>query len=189
MEENKKISAVSTLGAKFINPDDVIGKLEFRDGMKVANFGCGTGYFTIPVAKKVGSDGNVFAIDVRAEKLEVVESQAKLFGITNITSRRANLEKEKGSGLPDASMDWIIIANMLFQNNDKDLVLAEAKRALKESGKILIIEWNEKDFPIGPNKKIKISKEEMIKIAEKNNLKVTKEVEVSNFHYGLILEK
>jgi ubiquinone/menaquinone biosynthesis C-methylase UbiE len=189
MEKNKKTFAASTLGVKFINPEDVIASLDFRNGMKVANFGCGTGYFAIPVAKKIGPDGTVFALDVRAEKLEVVESQAKLFGLTNITARRANLEIEKGSELPDASMDWVIIANMLFQNSNKNAILSEAKRVLKKKGKILVVEWNEKDFPIGPSNKIKISREEMAKIAGKNNLKIAREVEASNFHYGLILEK
>lgn len=187
MDDNKKTSSVSMDGTKFINPEYIIEKLELGNGAKVAVFGCGTGYFAIPVAKIVAPDGIVFALDVRKEKLEVIESQAKLLGITNMVAQRANLESEKGSGLPDASADWVIMATMLFQNRDKNAIFSEAKRVLKKTGKILVVEWNEKDLPIGPEQKIKISKKEMLEIARKNGFNATHEMEASNFHYGLIL--
>lgn len=188
MEKKIKQSSTAFFGTKFINPEDLIEKMDFKPGMKVANFGCGTGYFAMPIAKKVAPDGIVWAIDIRAEKLEVVESYARIFGVTNIIVRRANLEAERGSGISNSEADWVVMANMLFQNSNKNAILSEAKRVLKKDGRIFLIEWSEKDFPIGPNKRIKISQKEMIKIARENNLEVEKEVEVSNFHYGLLLK-
>jgi len=176
-------------GARFINPEIIIDQLGFENGMKVANFGCGTGYFAFPIAKKIGPDGMVWALDVLPQKIEVIESQAKLLGVTNIIAKRVNLEKEKGSGLPKESADWAILVNMLFQNNNKDAILAETKRVLKKTGNILLIEWDVRDALFGPKKDIKISKKEMLEIARKNNLEVLKEIEASNFHYGLILKK
>jgi ubiquinone/menaquinone biosynthesis C-methylase UbiE len=187
METNKKLSINPAAGTTFTNPQNIIQNLDFRNGMKVANFGCGTGFFVLPIAEKIEPDGTVFALDVRKEKLEVVESQAKISGLTNIVVKRVNLEAKKGSGLSSGSADWVIIANMLFQNSNKDVILKEAGRILKKNGKILLVEWKEKNFPIGPKKSIKISREEMKKIAEKNNFEIIKEIEVSNFHYGLIL--
>lgn len=189
MKENKKTSSASMYGARFINPEIIIDQLGFENGMKVANFGCGTGYFTFPIAKKIGPDGTVWALDVLPQKIEAVESQAKLSGVTNIVTRRVNLENEKGSGLPKESVDWVILVNMLFQNSNKDAILAEVRRVLKKTGRILLIEWGEKDLLIGPKKDVKISKQEMLEIARKNNLEISSEIEASNFHYGLILKK
>jgi ubiquinone/menaquinone biosynthesis C-methylase UbiE len=189
MEKNKKTGDVSMLGARFIDPGSVVNQLEFRNGMKVANFGCGTGYFAFPIAKKIGPDGIVWALDVLQQKIEAVESQAKLSGVTNIITKRVNLENEKGSGLPRESADWVILVNMLFQNSNKNSIFTEAKRVLKKAGRILLIEWDERNFPIGPDKELKIAKSEMIKIAKNNSLKVEKDIEASNFHYGLVLRK
>lgn len=176
-------------GVKFINPDELINQLEFSPGMKIADFGCGTGYFAFPLAKKVGEEGIVYALDVLKEKLETVESQAKLKGLTNIIASRVNLEKEGGSKLEDESVDWVIMVNMLFQNSHQDIIIAEAKRVLKKGGKMLIIEWNEHDSSIGPEGKIKISKETLIEMAQKNDLAVSEELPVGDFHYGLVLVK
>jgi ubiquinone/menaquinone biosynthesis C-methylase UbiE len=189
MEENKKISGASMYGVKFISPETIIDQLEFKNGMKIADFGCGTGYFTFPMAKKVSPDGIVWALDVLPQKIESVESQAKLSGITNIITKRVNLENEKGSGLPKDSADWVVLVNMLFQNSSKDNILAEAKRVLKKAGSILLIEWDEKNLPIGPEGNLRISKKEMLEIIKKNNLRILGEIEASNFHYGLILRK
>lgn len=189
MEKNKKTSSFSMLGTKFINPEEIINQLEFENGMRVADFGCGTGYFAFPIAKKIGPDGIIWALDVLGQKIEAIESQAKLSGITNIIAKRVNLENEKGSGLLKESADWVVIVNMLFQNNDKKSIFAEAKRILKKTGKILLVEWNEKNLPIGPDKKLKISKAKIMETLKKNDLKVLDEIEVSNFHYGLILKK
>jgi len=189
MKENKKTVGFSMLGTKFINPEEIIDRLGFKNGMKIADFGCGTGYFVFPIAKRVSPHGTIWALDILKQKIEIIESQAKLSGITNIIAKRANLEKEKGSSLPKESIDWVIMVNMLFQNDDKNSILTEAKRVLKKSGKILLVEWNEKNLLIGPDKKLKISKDKLINILEKNNLMISDEIEVSNFHYGLILKK
>jgi ubiquinone/menaquinone biosynthesis C-methylase UbiE len=174
---------------KFIDPPAIIKTLEFTSGMKVADFGCATGYFTFPLARVVGSSGVVYALDILAEKLETVESQAKLLGLTNIVTSRVNLEKLGGSKLKEESVDWVILVNMLFQNQDKDVILQEAKRVLKSNGSVLAVEWQEMDSTIGPDKKLRIRKSDLLDMAQKNGLAVVKEIPVSNFHYGLILKK
>jgi ubiquinone/menaquinone biosynthesis C-methylase UbiE len=196
MSQNNDINTASKsqigdiqYGVKFINPEVLIGQIGIAPGMSVAIFGCGTGYFAISIAKKIMQTGAVYAFDILKQKLEVVESQAKLLGLSNIELRRVNLEGKDGCGLSDAKVDWVIIANMLFQNENKSRIILEAKRVLREGGKILVIEWKENDSSIGPKPELRVPKEMVIKIARKNGLGISKEVEVSDFHYGLILTK
>lgn len=174
---------------KFINPSSVVETLEITPGMNIADFGCATGYFTFPLAKKVGSGGTIYAFDILAEKLETVESQAKILGLSNIITKKVNLEKLNGSELSDGSVDWVFLVNVLFQNKDKNIIIREAKRVLKANGKILIIEWNDSNTIIGPKKEVRISKEEILKLAGKNKLAEKEELSVSDFHYGFVLEK
>lgn len=175
--------------AKFLNPEKIINNLEILPGMNVAHFGCGTGYFTFPIARKIGASGTIYALDVLEEKIEAVKSQAKMLSLGNIVARRANLEKKEGSGLQNESADWVVLANMLYQNEHKSRVIIEAKRILKKNGHILIIDWENISGSIGPEMSRRVSKQDLIKIARKNELGILKELEIGNFHFGMILGK
>jgi ubiquinone/menaquinone biosynthesis C-methylase UbiE len=179
----------SNFSIKFLDPQAVLDQLEISDGMRVADFGCGAGHFSLVAAKKVGEKGVVFAIDILPEKLETVKSQAKNLGLTNIQLKHENLELENGSKLEPGSVDWVIIKDMLYQNKEKGMILTEAKKVLTAKGKILIVEWITEDTSIGPQRELRISKEEMVDLAQKNGLGVLKEVKVGDFHYGLVLIK
>ena len=194
MDERQKLNSAMPASrtpylAKFLNPENIIEKLEILPGMKVAHFGCGTGYFTFPFGRKVGAEGTVYALDVLAEKVEALRSQAKMLGMENIVAKRANLEKKEGSGLEDGSVDWVVIVNMLYQNDKKNRVIIEAGRILKKGGHILLIDWKNTNGSIGPQMETRVSPQEIIKIARKNELGISKEIEVSNFHFGMILTK
>lgn len=175
-------------GGRFLDPQKIIDGLEIKPGMTVADFGCGTGYFSFPLAKKIDNGGTVYAIDILKEKLEAVESQAKVLGLSNLVVRRANLEKNGGSKLENGSLDWVFLVNMLFQNSKKELVLEEAVRVLKKGGKVLVIEWSgNKDF--APESGLLVSKDDVLRLAQGAGLEFLEEIPVSNFHYGIILQK
>lgn len=176
-------------GAKFINPEEVISQMEIQPDSIVADFGCGTGYFAFPIAKKLIEGGRVYALDILPAKLETVESQAKILGLNNIIVQRVNLEKIGGSKLDPESADWVILADMLFQNKNKGEIFKEAGRVLKSDGKILAVEWSPVDSSVGPEKSLRISKESLLKIAQENSLKLVKEIQAGDFHYGLVLAK
>ena len=53
----------------FMNPDKIVAELNIKSGMIVADFGCGAGYFTIPIAKIIKNSGKIYAIDVLNETL------------------------------------------------------------------------------------------------------------------------
>lgn len=174
---------------KFLDPDKIISGLEILSGMKVAHFGCGTGFFTFSAAKKVGEGGLVYAIDIQPSKIETMRSQMKNSGLNNIEIYRANLEEEKGTKIRNESVDWVFIINMLYQNKKKKEILAEAERILKIGGKTLLIDWEDKDQSLGPKMEDRVSMDELLNIIEKSNLVVSQKIEVSNFHFGLILKK
>jgi ubiquinone/menaquinone biosynthesis C-methylase UbiE len=175
--------------AKFLNPALIVSRFEFLPGMKVAHFGCGTGFFTFSIAQKIGADGRIFALDVLEEKIETVKSQAKNLRLGNVIANQVNLEKKDGSGIENESVDWVVIANMLYENTDKNQIIAEAKRILKPEGQILFIDWKASCSVVGPAMKRRVSKEEMMALAKKNSLEISQEIEVSDYHFGMVLRK
>jgi len=189
-EENSGSSSEAEgLGVKFIDPLAVIAQMNLKQGEAIADFGCGTGYFSIPLAQKIGEEGKVYSLDVVPEKLEAVESQAKTLGLTNLVIQRVNLENKEGSKLKAESVDWVIMKDVLFQNKEKNNMLEEAKRVLKPGGKVLLVEWKTEDTAIGPDQEIRISKEKALELINKCELGIEKEIAAGDFHYGYILTK
>jgi len=186
---NDNTSQPEAFAVKFADPEGVVDKIEIASGSIVADFGCASGYFSLPVAKKIGEEGVVYALDILPQNLETVNSKAKTASLTNIITKKVNLEKENGSGLPDDSCDWVIMKCILFQNKNKSAILTEAKRVLKSGGKVLLIEWNMSDSSIGPDMSLRISKEALSDIIQLSGLSIAQEVPVGDFHYSLVLIK
>ena len=121
-------------GVNFVDPARIIGQIDVTPGASVADFGCGSGYFSFEFAKVVGSEGKVYALDILPSALEAVASRAKILHLGNITPKRVNLEREGGSGLGMTSVDWVVLKDMLFQNEHKGVILKEVSRVLKPGG-------------------------------------------------------
>lgn len=169
----------------FLKPDEVLDKLDIRKDMKIADFGCGSGYFTILLAKRVGKKGKVYAVDVQESALDAVIGRARLFSILNIETMRGNAEKENGSGLKDGSVDMVLLANVLFQSAIKDGIIKEAKRVLAKKGRLVVVEWN-MDASLGPHAEYRIAKEEMKKKVKAGGFVLEKEFSAGSSHYGLV---
>jgi len=174
---------------KFLNPQAIVSGLEISSGMKVAHFGCGTGYFTFAIAKKIGESGVIYALDILKQKIAIIKSQARLYGMGNIIAQRSNLEEKEGSMIEGESIDWVVMVNMLYQNDKKSSIIGEAKRILKKGGRILLFDWNNLGSSVGPENQARVSKEDLIRIARKHGLGIAKEIKVSDFHFGMVLIK
>lgn len=174
---------------KFLDPDKIIAQLDIMPGSVAADFGCGPGYFSIPFAKKIDVAGKLFALDVLPQALEAVESRRRNAGLANIATMRVNLEKEGGSKLDAEFLDWIIMKDMLFQNQKKDIVVKEAWRVLKSGGKIIVVEWNGNDVSIGPDRDLRINKEDLKKLFTDQKFEIEKEIDAGKYHNAFVAVK
>lgn len=176
-------------GLTFVDPVTVVAQLPIEPGDRVADFGCGSGYFSFEFSKRVGPDGVVHALDVLPAALEAVGSRAKTLGLTNIVLKRVNLERENGSGLAPRSMNWVVLKDMLFQNKKRDIILHEVARVLKHGGHALIMEWSPTQSFVGPDKELRITFEEMKRLVEGAGLMFEKELNVGGFHYAFLIKE
>ena len=99
----------------FLNPSEVLKNFELRKDMVAADFGCGSGGWVIPLAKKL-EDGKVFAIDILDESLSALRAKIKLEKILNIDVLKSDIEKT--SRLLSNSCDLILMTNLLFEVAD-----------------------------------------------------------------------
>ena len=64
----------------FMNPEKIIGGFGIKEGMMIADFGSGAGYFTILLGQRVGKNGKVYALDIQESALDNVRVKAKAAG-------------------------------------------------------------------------------------------------------------
>ena len=189
MENAQDAIAMTKAGSGgFINQDEIIAQLEIKSGMMIADLGCGAGYFVIPMARLLGNTGQVYAVDVLTAPLESVKSQAKLYGLLNVSIVRANVEVVGGTGIEEGKVDMVVLANILFQCQDQDAVFQETKRILAPGGKVVVIDWVPNNAAMGPKFEHCLSEEEAKRVAIKNGLKVVKGLRAGDTHYGFVLE-
>lgn len=182
-----KIKYMEITQEGLFSPEKILEQIEIQDQMEVADFGCGHGFFSIPLAKRTPK-GKVYAIDVVKEALEAVESRAELEKIDNIKTIQANLENFGGSKLEDSSIDIVLLRNILFQSQKKEEIVREAKRVLKPGGEMVIAEWKA-DSTMAPKEGWLIEKEEVKKLTEDEGLVFKKEMIMDSHHYGLVFNK
>lgn len=118
----------------FLDPLKILKQLNLRKDMVAADFGSGSGGWAMPLAKKL-EDGLVYAIDILNEPLSALIGKIALEKVSNIKTICSNIEGKNGSTLSDSSVDLVLMTNLLFQAEDKEAILAEAKRILKKAAK------------------------------------------------------
>jgi len=170
----------------FLNPQQVLKQLEIKGNITAVDFGSGSGGWAIPLAKRL-KFGKVYAIDILEEPLSALKNKAEIEKTFNIQVIRSNIEQKKGSTLPDSSCELVLITNLLFQVDDKKIILEEAKRVLKNKGKALVVDWLP-EAARGPEKG-RVSPEEVKEITDELNLKLEKEFQAGVFHYALVFNK
>lgn len=163
----------------FLNPFKVLGIIGFKSDTIAADFGCSSGGFTIPLAKKL-KHGFVYALDIQKEPLSFLKGVANHENINNILTMQCNLEEPKGSKLKDSSLDFVVLANVLFQVKKRSAIISEAARVLKNNRRLLVIDWHR----FGP--KNKVSPEKITEMANRKGLFLERKVEVGPYHFGLI---
>ena len=171
---------------KFIDPIEILNKLNLKDDMVAADFGCGAGGWVIPLAKRL-EQGIVYAIDLQEEMLSVLESKLKVDNIQNVRKILSNIEDDKDLKLSPLSCDLILMTNLLFQVEDKERAFKQADRALKKNGRILIVDWEPNNL-LEPEKG-KVSTDEVKKIAKEFDFKLEKEFSAGDYHYALVFQK
>lgn len=174
-----------------INLDMIIKKANIKKSMTVADYGCGSGFFTKKLSSIVTNTGIVYAVDVMKDVLINLQKISNLSGIQNIKTIWSDLERLGVTNIANNSVEVGFIINTLFQTNKEKEFLNEVVRMIKIGGRVVIVDWTDEAVSvIAPSGQDRTGLDKIRKVARMTgNLK---EVEVfipGSHHYGIIFEK
>jgi len=168
----------------FLNPQQILKNIPLKEDMIACDFGSGSGGWAIPLAKELKA-GMVYAIDILEDAVSALNGKASAQQLFNIKTMVGNVEA--GVKMKDEYFDLVLMTNLLFQVDNKQFVLEEARRVLKQNGMVLIVDWN-KEAPVG-SKEGRVSIDEVVSLGERTGFRKEKEIPAGNFHWGLLLRK
>lgn len=120
----------------FQSPSKIVGEY-LKEGDQVMDCGCGPGFFSLEMAKLVGKQGKVFAVDLQQQMLDKLEKKAIRKGLND----RIVLHQSQPEAIGlEAAVDFILVFYMIHETPNPQGFLAEMKELLKENGRILIVE-------------------------------------------------
>lgn len=113
-------------------PSQVLDEAGLKPGFRVLDYGCGPGSFTLAAAERVGPAGRVYAADLKPEALGRVQALARQRGFTQIET----IQTDCATGLPDGSVDVVLLYDIYHMFTAPDKILAELHRVLKPYGRL-----------------------------------------------------
>jgi ubiquinone/menaquinone biosynthesis C-methylase UbiE len=173
----------------FSDPENNVKQFGLAPGMIVADFGAGSGFYTMAAARAVLPAGKVFAVDIQKGLLEKLKNGARQNQLSNIDIVWGDLEHLGGTKLREGSLDAVLACNLFFQIENKDGLCLEIKRVLRPNARVLVVDWAASFGGLGPQEKDVITKIKMCDIFQEHGFKLDREISAGAEHYGLIFRK
>jgi ubiquinone/menaquinone biosynthesis C-methylase UbiE len=163
------------LAALNVKPDDT-----------VCDLGCGNGYYTLKLARLVGDNGKVIAVDIQREMLELLKDQAKVEGVNNIEPVLGTIVDPK---LAKESVDLVLLVDVYHEFSHPEQMLAAIRASLKPSGRVALAEFRAED-PAVPIKPLhKMSKEQIMKEFPPNGFKLVEQFDKLPWQHLMFFER
>lgn len=122
-------------------PDPIIRRSGIKPGQRVLEIGCGSGAYTTFVARAVGPEGTVEALDIQPAMLKQLEKKLDLPENQDIKNIRSHLASAHELPFEDGSIDLVYLITVLPEIPDQGKALAEIKRVLKPEGILAVSEF------------------------------------------------
>jgi ubiquinone/menaquinone biosynthesis C-methylase UbiE len=109
---------------------NILKEVGIKPGFRVLDYGCGPGGYIIPLAELVGESGKIHALDIHPLAIQKVKDIASKKQLANVETILSDCQ----TGLPDNSLDVVLLYDIFHHLSDPDEVLKELHRILKPDG-------------------------------------------------------
>lgn len=124
------------------DPDRLLDALRVKPSEVWADVGCGPGFFTLPLARRVAK---VYAVDIQAPMLGILRNRLQEAGVENV---EMVLSGENHIPLPDKAVGGTLLVNVFHEVQDGEAFFRELVRITRR--RIVIVDWKREETPAGP---------------------------------------
>ena len=114
----------------FLPRRHILKEVGIEPGFHVLDYGCGPGSYIIAAAELVGKAGKIYALDINPLAIQMVHTMASKEHLANVETICSDCK----TGLPDNSVDIILLYDTFHDLGDPDGVLEELHRVLRPGG-------------------------------------------------------
>lgn len=127
----------------------MLDALGVEPGQTVCDMGAGNGFYTLELARMVGPEGLVYAVDIQPEMLRMLSRRAAQEGLENI---RLILGSPIDPRLPAGALDLVLCVDVYHEFSHPEAMLARIRESLADDGKLALVEFRGEDpaVPIKP---------------------------------------
>lgn len=152
--------------------ETMLAALNVKPGQTVCDMGCGNGFYTLPLAKLVGGDGRVIAVDIQREMLGLLKDRAAAEKVDNIEYVLGTVVDPK---LEPNSVDLVLMVDVYHEFSRPEEMLRAIRASLKPGGRVALVEFRAEDPKVPIKKLHKMSKAQILKEYEPNGFKLVEE--------------
>ena len=166
-------------------PRKLLGALDVKPGQLVCDLGCGNGFYTLPLAEKVGPNGVVFAVEIQQEMLDMLAKRAAAARVRNIYPVLSTTDDPM---LPPGKLDLVLLVDVYHELSNPPEMLAAIKKGLAPGGRLVLVEFRAEDpnVPIKPLHKM--SKAQILKELNANGFKLVKQFDELPWQHVMFFE-
>jgi ubiquinone/menaquinone biosynthesis C-methylase UbiE len=160
--------------------------LKIRPGQKICDLGCGNGFYSVPIAERVGKQGAVYAVDIQREMLELLIDRANAEKLTWI---RPVLGTPTNPNLPTGELDMVLMVDVYHELNYPEEIVRAVHKSLSAHGRLVLVEFRLED-PRVPIKLLhKMSKEQIFREIRPLGFDVAEEFDGLPWQHVVVFEK
>ena len=137
--------------------DEIVTRVALKPGQVVADLGAGTGLFSVPLAKAVGSSGRVYAVDIDKGFFPHITEKAGEQHLTNVKTVLGEFTDPK---LPARDVDLAFMHDVLHHVQDRATYIRNAARYLKPSGRFVVVDYKPEQSPHKDQPELVVSEEQ-----------------------------
>jgi|ERR1035437_608212 ubiquinone/menaquinone biosynthesis C-methylase UbiE len=176
-----------TMWDRFFDPSGALSLLGLTPNTSsVVDLGCGYGTFTIPAARLI--QGIVHGFDIEPEMIKATRVKADSAGLANVSLHLKDFVAA-GTGLPDASVGYVMLFNILHAEDPRRL-LHEANRILAPGGTVAVMHWiSDRPTPRGPSIEIRPTPGDCREWLSGEGFRIEASVDLPPYHFGVVGRK
>ena len=167
--------------------EQIMDALQIAEGSVVADLGAGSGWFTIRLARRVGTNGRVYAEDIQQQMVSAMNVRIKREGFEKIV--RTVLGTPSDPGLPRNALDAVLIVDAYHEMEHPVVLLRNVGASLKPGGRLGIVQFTKEGFGPGPPMEERVDPERVIKDAQAAGLRLDSRPDILPYQYLLVFEK